>query len=91
MARKKVNVANIGNLSNDNFYKVKKLCAKAEKLESIIEALQDYWNLYNDNYIFGSPESKNLLKPSQDVEAQIEAYEEEYMEIYHQIQKLLKK
>lgn len=90
MGRKKVNVANIGNLSNDNFYKVKKLCAKAEKLESIIEALQDYDDFTSGEWVFRS-NSEKLLAPKQDLDAQIEAYEEEYMDIYHQIQKLLKK
>lgn len=85
MGRKKVNVANIGNLSNDNFYKVKKLCAKAEKLESIIEALQDY------KWEYGFITDKDFRIDYDTINSQIEAYEQEYMEIYHQVQKLLKK
>lgn len=85
MGRKKVNVANIGNLSNDNFYKVKKLCAKAEKLESIIEALQDY------KWEYGFITDKDFRIDYDTINSQIEGYEQEYMEIYHQIQKLLKK
>lgn len=85
MARKKVNVANIGNLSNDNFYKVKKLCAKAEKLESIIEALQDY------KWEYGFITDKDFRIDYDTINSQIEAYEKEYEEVYYQVQKLLKK
>ena len=78
MARKRINLSLIGGLTNDRFYQIKKLCVKADKIEAIINALQDYDDFVCSS-MFQGPNSEK-----------IQAFEEEYMEVYHDIQKLLK-
>lgn len=79
MGRKKVNVANIGNLSNDNFYKVKKLCAKAEKLSILINSLNDYWD-----FLLNSGEDLKKISEVRDY------YLNESSEIHWEIEKKFK-
>lgn len=64
MGRKKVNVANIGNLSNKQFQEIKSLMADYEVTENTLEALDEYSSLLykHRKYMFEQSELEKQVK-----------------------------